>query len=110
MKINGHANSAGRHREFAMASGEMSDQEFRAFLSETLGACAAVSRSGAVHFVCMDWRHADDLSDAGQGVYGSLLNICIWPKNSDDGQLLKAGIGQTAAKSRLAEAQGRPDR
>ena len=60
VKINGHANANGRHREFAMASGEMSEAAFRTFLAETLGACAAVSRDGAVHFVCMDWRHMDD--------------------------------------------------
>lgn len=60
--INGHANSKSRHREFAMASGEISTTEFHAFLSETLGACVEVSRDGAVHFVCMDWRHMDDVS------------------------------------------------
>jgi len=80
--INGHANSKGRHREFAMASGEMSASEFQVFLGETLGACAKVSRDGAVHFVCMDWRHMDDLSIVGQGVYGDLLNLCIWNKSN----------------------------
>lgn len=44
VKINGHANAKGRHREFAMASGEMSEDEFRTFLTDTLGACARVSR------------------------------------------------------------------
>ena len=62
VRINGHANAKGRHREFAMASGEMSDEAFRAFLTESLGACAQVSRDGAVHFVCMDWRHMDDVA------------------------------------------------
>lgn len=82
VKINGHANAKGRHREFAMASGEMSDFEFRGFLSETLGAAAAVSRPGAVHFICMDWRHLDDVSDVGAAVYGELLNICVWNKSN----------------------------
>jgi|688.fasta_scaffold174750_3 23S rRNA G2445 N2-methylase RlmL len=41
VRINGHANAKGRHREFAMASGEMSATEFRSFLSATLGAWAA---------------------------------------------------------------------
>lgn len=84
--INGHANSKGRHREFAMASGEMSTTEFQAFLSETLGACVEVSRDGAVHFVCMDWRHMDDVSVVGQGTYGDLLNLCVWNKSN-------AGLG-----------------
>lgn len=82
VQVNGHVNTKGRHREFAMASGEMTTGEFRAFLSDTLGACAAVSRQGAVHFVCMDWRHMDDLSAAGEGVYGGLLNVCVWNKSN----------------------------
>lgn len=82
VKINGHANAKGRHREFAMASGEMSDAAFRTFLEETLGACAAVSRPGAVHFVCMDWRHMDDVSAVGTSVYDELLNICVWNKSN----------------------------
>jgi DNA modification methylase len=82
VKINGHANAAGRHREFAMASGEMSTGEFRTFLSETLGATTHVSRDGAVHFVCMDWRHIDDLSAAAEEVYSSLLNVCVWNKSN----------------------------
>src|SRR6266404_3325829 len=48
VKIGGHAVSAGSHREFAMASGEMSEAEFRTFLADTLGAAARVSRDGAV--------------------------------------------------------------
>ena len=82
VRINGHANAAGRHREFAMASGEMSELEFRKFLAETLGACAQVSRDGAIHFVCMDWRHMEDVASVGHGVYGSLLNLCFWNKSN----------------------------
>ena len=82
VRINGHANARGRHREFAMASGEMSEEAFRAFLSDTLGACASVSRDGAVHFVCMDWRHLDDLSGVGEAIYGELLNLCVWNKSN----------------------------
>jgi hypothetical protein len=70
------------NNEFAMASGEMTDEAFRAFLSETLGACARVSRDGAVHFVCMDWRHMDDVAAVGKQVYGDLLNLCFWNKSN----------------------------
>ena len=80
--IGGHANTRGRHREFAMASGEMSGDEFRTFLTDALGTCVAASRDGAVHFVCMDWRHMDDLSAIGRDVYGDLLNLCIWNKSN----------------------------
>jgi DNA modification methylase len=82
VRINGHANAKGRHREFAMASGEMSAQAFRAFLADTLGACTTVSRDGAVHFVCMDWRHMDDVAAVGRQVYGELLNLCVWNKSN----------------------------
>jgi DNA modification methylase len=82
VRISGHANAVGRHREFAMASGEMDPAEFRAFLKQTLGVCASVSREGAVHFVCMDWRHMDDVSAAGKAVYGELLNVCVWNKSN----------------------------
>jgi DNA modification methylase len=80
--IGGHAVSAGRHREFAMASGEMSEAEFRSFLADTLGAAARVSRDGAVHFICMDWRHMDDVSAVGRTIYGERLNLCIWNKSN----------------------------
>ena len=82
VKINGHANAKGRHREFAMASGEMTTPAFRTFLTETLGACVAVSRPGAVHFVCIDWRHMDDVSVACSPLYDELLNICVWNKSN----------------------------
>jgi len=80
--ISGHAVAAGSHREFAMASGEMSEAEFRSFLADTLGAAAGVSRDGAVHFVCMDWRHMDDVSAVGRTVYGERLNLCVWNKSN----------------------------
>jgi hypothetical protein len=82
VRINGHVNARGRHREFAMASGEMSDEAFRAFLTETLGAAAEVSRDGAVHFICMDWRHMDALAAVGRAVYGERLNLCVWNKSN----------------------------
>ena len=65
-----------------MASGEMTDAAFRAFLSDSLGACAQVSRDGAVHFVCMDWRHMDVVSAVGGSIYGGLLNLCVWNKSN----------------------------
>ena len=65
-----------------MASGEMSEHEFRTFLAETLGATAAISRPGAVHFICMDWRHLDDVSTVAKAIYDDLLNICVWNKSN----------------------------
>jgi len=90
VRIGGNAVNIGRrpvasgtqHREFAMASGEMNEAEFRSFLADTLWAAVKVSRNGAVHFVCMDWRHMDSVSAVGSAVYGERLNLCIWNKSN----------------------------
>ena len=74
--------SGTQHREFAMASGEMSEAEFRSFLADTIGTAARCSRDGAVHFVCMDWRHMDSVSAVGSAVYGERLNLCVWNKSN----------------------------
>ena len=71
-----------RHREFAFASGEMSPKQFRAFLTETLGNGVRVSTEGAVHFVCMDWRHIADLIEVGHDLYDAMLNLVVWNKTN----------------------------
>ena len=71
-----------KHGEFAMASGEMSRRDFTVFLRETLGNAASLSREGAVHFVCMDWRHIGELIEVGQAVYGGMLNLVVWVKTN----------------------------
>ena len=83
-RINGHVCGLGKtaHREFAMASGEMSRDEFIQFLRNVLGHMAAVSQDGAIHFVFMDWAHAYDLLQAGHEVYAELKNICVWAKTN----------------------------
>jgi len=59
--IEGHVSKRGKHREFAMASGEMSQKDFGTFLSTSLGHAAKYSAKGSIHFIFMDWRHAPDL-------------------------------------------------
>jgi len=91
--IQGHVSGLGRvkHAEFAMASGEMSATAFTAFLECTLGNLARHSMEGAIHFVCMDWRHLGELLAAGRSVYGSLLNVCVWVKtNAGMGSLYRS--------------------
>jgi DNA modification methylase len=82
--IDGHAGGHGslHHREFAMASGELDKEEFIAFLTSSLRLLAKFSTRGSVHFVCMDWRHAEELRAAGKQIYDSLLNLCVWVKNN----------------------------
>jgi DNA modification methylase len=71
-----------KHAEFAMASGEMSPSEFTAFLEETLGNAARVSRDSALHFVCIDWRHIGALIEAGGAVYALMVNLIAWVKST----------------------------
>jgi hypothetical protein len=71
-----------KHDELAMASGEMSSNDFMTFLTQTLGNAAKVSREGAAHFVCMDWRHIGELIEVGRGVYGEMLNLVVWEKTN----------------------------
>jgi DNA modification methylase len=71
-----------KHQEFAMASGEMSQSAFTSFLNKTLTVAAHASADGAVHFVCMDWRHIGELVSAGTAVYGAMLNLIAWVKSN----------------------------
>jgi ParB-like chromosome segregation protein Spo0J len=71
-----------KHSEFAFASGEMDSTQFRRFLSLTLGNGVQVSAEGAVHFVCMDWRHIGDLIDVGRELYDVMLNLVVWNKSN----------------------------
>lgn len=82
--IAGHVGGLGqvKHREFAMASGEMSDGEFTNFLSEVFGHLTAYSDDGAIHFQCIDWRHIAHMMRAGQAAYSELKNICVWAKSN----------------------------
>lgn len=84
VKIDGHVCGSGtvKHREFAMASGEMDAGTFTAFLEDSLGAMAAVSLDGAIHFTCMDWRHMPELQAAGSRVYSELKNLVVWAKTN----------------------------
>ncbi|MFN7231653.1 MAG: site-specific DNA-methyltransferase [Brevundimonas sp.] len=82
--VQGHVSGLGRvkHKEFAEASGEMTEEAFVAFLTRVLGNAAAVSRPGAVHFTCMDHHHLDQLFEAARAVYERRLNLCVWKKSN----------------------------
>ncbi|RAI42519.1 site-specific DNA-methyltransferase [Rhodoplanes roseus] len=82
--VDGHVCGLGaiRHREFAMASGEMSREAFTAFLTVTLSNAASVCRDGAIAFVCMDWRHMRELLQAGDAAFTELKNLCVWNKTN----------------------------
>lgn len=82
--IDGHVGNSGktRHREFAMAAGEMTATEFTAFLTRALQNLANHSFDGSIHFLCMDWRHMAEMLAAGQEVYTELKNLIVWVKDN----------------------------
>jgi DNA modification methylase len=82
--IDGHATGSGsiHHREFAMASGEMNEVEYIGFLARAMSLCARHSTRGSVHFICIDWRHLQELFTAGKQIYTNLLNLCVWIKDN----------------------------
>lgn len=84
VKIDGHVGNSGKiqHREFAMASGEMNQSEFTAFLAAAFKNLADHSIEGSIHFLCMDWRHMAEMLTAGQGVYAELKNLIVWAKDN----------------------------
>ena len=84
VRIDGNVSGLGkvRHEEFAMASGEMSSQEFAAFLSRAFANLAAHSADGSIHFICMDWRHMGEIVEAGSANYAELKNLIVWVKDN----------------------------
>ena len=82
--IKGHVSGLGsaKHREFAMATGEMSSGEFQNFLKDAFKHLAAFSVDGAIHFQCMDWRHMPEMLAAGGDTYSELKNLCVWAKTN----------------------------
>ena len=71
-----------QHQEFAMASGEMSATEFTQFLQTTFELLKTHSEDGSLHYLCMDWRHIQEITHAGDAVYDELKNMCIWNKSN----------------------------
>jgi DNA modification methylase len=82
--VDGHVCGLGKvkHREFAMASGEMREDQFTAFLAAAFRNLANNSADGAIHFICMDWRHIGEVIAAGRDAYTELKNLCVWAKTN----------------------------
>lgn len=70
-----------KHKEFAMASGEMSEEEFVEFLSSVFNNLIEFSKNGSLHYLCMDWRHIKDMT-ASTKKYSEFKNLCVWNKSS----------------------------
>jgi hypothetical protein len=80
-----------RHREFAMASGEMTPEAFTEFLHVVFGHLVRYTEEGSIHDICMDWRHVAEMMTAGKRVYSELKNLCVWFKtNAGMGSLYRS--------------------
>ncbi len=81
--INGHVSGLGRHkhRDFAMAVGEMTSPEFTGFLQSAMALAHQWSAPGSVHYWFIDWRHCVEIGSAGNTVYERYLNMAVWAKN-----------------------------
>jgi hypothetical protein len=81
--IEGHVSGLGRvkHREFVMASGELSSAQFTTLLGVVFEHLINYSRKGSIHYICMDWRHLREILNATTSLY-ELKNICVWNKDN----------------------------
>jgi DNA modification methylase len=82
--IAGHVCGLGtiQHQNFAMAAGELSEADFTQYLHTLFEHLVAHSQEGAIHFICMDWRHLYELLTAARSVYTDLKNLCVWNKSN----------------------------
>jgi DNA modification methylase len=71
-----------KHREFAVASGELSPSDFIDFLKSWMRLALKFSEHGSIHYVCMDWRHLGELHAAGEEIFGLLQNLVVWNKTN----------------------------
>lgn len=86
VSIDGHVSGLGKvkHADFPMASGEMSEDEFTAFLATPLEQIRIHSADGAIAFACMDWRHYRELLLASRAAKLALKNLVVWVKTNAD--------------------------
>jgi DNA modification methylase len=82
--IRGHVSGKGRNRyaEFAMASGEMSEDEFISFLTRFFATALMKTAPGALLYVFMDWRHLFEMLTAARALDLRLMNLCVWNKSN----------------------------
>jgi DNA modification methylase len=88
--IAGHA-TGGQHREFAMASGEMTDAEFLAFNEAWIGAVSPFLCDGGVFGTFIDWRSQPTVHAAATKLGLKPLNLIVWAKtNAGMGSLYRS--------------------
>ncbi len=87
----GHVTSDGRHREFAMANGEMNAEEFRAFNKGWISPAMACLVIGGLLATFIDWRSVELVLACGRELDLALLNLIVWNKsNGGQGSLWRS--------------------
>jgi len=69
------------HDEFKMASGEMNKNRFARFLEDVFLNLIKLTADGSIHYICMDWKHVNELTTAGK-IYTELKNMIVWVKDN----------------------------
>jgi DNA modification methylase len=88
--IFGHV-SGGNHREFVMASGEMTDAEFLTFNEAWIGAVLPYLCDGGVFGTFIDWRGCSTFNAAAVKLCLKPLNLIVWAKtNAGMGSLYRS--------------------
>jgi len=79
--IAGHVTS-GEHREFKMASGEMSDAEFQGFNVDWMRASITHLCDGGLFGTFIDWRGYAAVIEAAQALGLTNINLIVWAKSN----------------------------
>ena len=78
----GHIRTTQKHAEFAMAAGEMEDQDFTEFLSRSITGSLPYMDTTALYYLFMDWRHVGNLNAAAKRNGLIQQNLCVWSKTN----------------------------
>lgn len=81
-----------KHDDFVMGAGEQALPEFaHSILRPAFKCMAASAASGAIAFICTDWRAYPHMLDAAQGIFLEQKNLIVWAKtNSGMGQFYRS--------------------
>ena len=87
----GHVTGNANHREFEMAHGEMSREEFETFNRAWMSAVLPQLADGGLLATFIDWRSVDLVIASGRALDLALLNLVVWEKsNGGQGSLRRS--------------------
>ncbi|CCB66768.1 putative Site-specific DNA-methyltransferase (adenine-specific) [Hyphomicrobium sp. MC1] len=89
--IQGHCTGQAHHREFQVAHGELSREEFDVFNRDWMQLASSVLVDGGLLATFIDWRSVELILSAGRELDLGLLNIIVWSKsNAGQGSLWRS--------------------